>query len=116
MAEAFAEKYKHLPWQAVFASPMKRTVATATPFCKAIGQNMQLRNGLKEMDFGEWEGKSTEYVQEHYQQDYIQWLTEPAWNPPTGGESGVQVASRASLVMAEIEDKFTEGKCAGGVP
>jgi probable phosphoglycerate mutase len=109
MAEAFAEKYKQLPWQAVFASPMKRTVATATPFCKAIGQNMQLRNGLKEMDFGEWEGKSTEYVQEHYQQDYIQWLTEPAWNPPTGGESGVQVASRASLVMAEIEEKFTEG-------
>jgi broad specificity phosphatase PhoE len=67
MAEAFAEKYKHLQWQGVFASPMKRTVATATPFCKAIGQNMQLRNGLKEMDFGEWEGKSTEYVQEHYQ-------------------------------------------------
>jgi broad specificity phosphatase PhoE len=109
MAEAFAEKYQSLPWQAVFASPLKRTVATATPLCQAIGQNMQLRNGLKEMFFGDWEGKSTEYVRQHYSEDYIRWLTEPAWNPPTGGESGVQVASRASLVMAEIEDKFTEG-------
>lgn len=40
---------------------------------------------------------------------YVHWLTEPAWNPPTGGETAVQVASRASLVIAEIEEMFTKG-------
>jgi probable phosphoglycerate mutase len=109
MAEAFADKYQHLPWQAVFASPLKRTVATAMPLCKAVGLNMQLRTGLKEMFFGDWEGKTPEHVQEHHNEDYVRWLTEPAWNPPTGGETGVQVASRAALVIAEIEDQFTEG-------
>jgi broad specificity phosphatase PhoE len=109
MAQAFAEKYKHLSWQAVFASPLKRTVATATPFCEATGHTMELRDGLKEMYFGDWEGKTPEYVRQHHAEDYIHWLTEPAWNPPTGGETGVQVASRASLVMAEIEANYREG-------
>ncbi|HZG39182.1 MAG TPA: histidine phosphatase family protein [Nodosilinea sp.] len=109
MAQAFADKYQRLDWQAVYASPLKRTVATATPLCEATGQTMQLRDGLKEMFFGEWEEKTHEHVHEHYSEDYIRWLTEPAWNPPTGGETGVQVASRASLVVAEIEANHTEG-------
>ena len=109
MAEAFAEKYKHLPWQAIFASPLKRTVATATPIAKAVGLNIQLRNGLKEMFLGEWEGLSLEEVKARHDKDYNNWMTEPAWNPPTGGETGMQVASRAAMVIAEIENQFTEG-------
>jgi len=109
MAAAFAEKYKHLPWQAIFASPLKRTVATATPIAKAVGLNIQLRNGLKEMFFGEWEGLSLEEVKARHDKDYNNWMTEPAWNPPTGGETGMQVASRAAMVIAEIENQFTEG-------
>jgi probable phosphoglycerate mutase len=109
MAEAFAEKYEHLPWQAIFASPLKRTVATATPIAKAVGLNIQLRNGLKEMFFGEWEGVSLEEVKARHDKDYNNWMTEPAWNPPTGGETGMQVASRAAMVIAEIENQFTEG-------
>lgn len=109
MAEAFAQKYQALPWQAIFASPMKRTIATAMPLCQAVGVNVQLRNGLKEINYGHWEGLTAEHVRENFTDDYMHWLTEPAWNPPTGGESSVQIASRASLVMAEIEENFTEG-------
>ena len=29
MAKAFADTYQTLPWDAVYASPMKRTIATA---------------------------------------------------------------------------------------
>ncbi|MBW4461091.1 MAG: histidine phosphatase family protein [Nodosilinea sp. WJT8-NPBG4] len=109
MADAFAAKYQAMPWQAIFASPMKRTIATAMPLSKAVGVNVQLRNGLKEINYGQWEGLTAEYVREHFADDYLHWLTEPAWNPPTGGESSVQIASRASLVMAEIEESFAEG-------
>lgn len=109
MAEAFAAAYRHLPWQAVFCSPLKRAVATATPFCQATGLEMQIRDGLKEMRFGDWEGQSFEAVQTQFSEDYYNWMTEPAWNPPTGGETGVQVASRAAAVIAEIESQFTEG-------
>ncbi|MEO0488061.1 MAG: histidine phosphatase family protein, partial [Cyanobacteria bacterium J06659_2] len=43
MAQAFADAYKTIPWAAVFASPMKRTIATAKPICEAIGTEPQRR-------------------------------------------------------------------------
>ena len=88
---------------------MKRTVATAQPLCDALGFKMELRPGLEEMHYGKWEDKTVEFVKEHYWDDYIHWLAEPAWNPPTGGETSVEIASRASLVIAEIQQKYTTG-------
>ncbi len=109
MAQAFADAYSRLEWTAVFASPMKRTVATAKPLCEAANVPLQLREGLKEVKFGAWENHSRTYVEDHYQDDYVSWMTEPAWNPPTGGETAFQAASRADAVIAEIEDTYTAG-------
>jgi broad specificity phosphatase PhoE len=109
MAKAFADKYHSLSWNAVYVSPMKRTIATATPLCEAIGQEMQFREGLKEIRYGKWEGQTAAFVKATYPDDYMRWLTEPAWNPPTGGETAVQISSRASLVISEIEEKHREG-------
>lgn len=109
MAAAFANAYSTLTWDGVYVSPMRRTVATAKPLCDAIGQEMQLRDGLKEMSFGIWEGHPPEWVKQHHLDDYVRWMTEPSWNSPTQGETAVQVASRALPVIAEIEAKFTQG-------
>jgi len=109
MAEAFADVYKKLKWEAVYASPMKRAVATAKPFCDAIGMDMQLRDGLKEGSYGEWEGKSKSFAQENHAENYINWLTEPAWNAPKGGETAVDIANRAMPVIAEIQEKHPQG-------
>ncbi|MGF1524340.1 MAG: histidine phosphatase family protein [Leptolyngbyaceae cyanobacterium] len=109
MAQAFADAYGNLPWATVFASPMKRTISTAKPLCEATGVKLRLREGLKELNYGEWEDRTPDDVKTHYAENYVQWLTEPAWNEPKGGETAIQVASRASLVIAEIEEQFTEG-------
>ncbi|MGF1489688.1 MAG: histidine phosphatase family protein [Prochloraceae cyanobacterium] len=109
MAEAFAKVYKSIAWKAIFVSPMKRTIATAKPLCETIGMAMQIRDGLKEMNFGEWEGKSKEEVKQEYLEDYFNWMTEPAWNAPTRGETATEVASRASLVLAEIQQNYSSG-------
>lgn len=109
MAKAFAAGYQNLPWAAIYVSPMRRTIATAKPLCDAIGIEMQLRDGLKEIRYGAWEGKSAEEVRQQFGEDYVQWLTEPAWNPPTGGETAVQIASRASLVVTEIQQNYASG-------
>jgi broad specificity phosphatase PhoE len=109
MAQAFADKYQSMSWNAVYVSPMKRTIATATPLCQAIGQKMEFREGLKEIRYGKWEGQTAEFVKTTYADDYVRWLAEPAWNPPTGGETAVQIASRASLVISEIEETYQKG-------
>ena len=109
MAIAFADGHRSIAWTAVYASPMKRTVGTAKPLCDALGLEMQLRDGLKEIRYGKWEDKSVDFVKENYWKDYIRWLAEPAWNPPTGVETSVEISSRASLVIAEIQEKYAIG-------
>lgn len=111
MAREFADAHKAIPWSRIYASPMRRTVATARPLCEAVGAEMHLRDGLKEIGYGDWEGKTTESVRHDYADDYHRWMTEPAWNAPTGsgGETAVQIASRASAVIAEITETVSEG-------
>lgn len=109
MAQAFATQYQALPWAGVYVSPMQRTIATARPLCEAIAQEMQVRDGLRELSYGQWEGLTPEEVQARYSEDYIRWLTEPAWNPPTGGETSVQLAGRAAGVISEITQRHATG-------
>ena len=109
MAKAFVEAYRSAAWTAVYVSPKKRTIATAQPLCVALGLEMLLRPGLEEIHYGKWEDQSVDFVKQHYWDDYIRWLAEPAWNPPTGGETSVEIASRASLVIAEIQQKYATG-------
>jgi broad specificity phosphatase PhoE len=109
MAAQFAAAYYDIPWAAAFVSPMKRTIATAQPLCDAVGLTMQLRDGLKEIRYGEWEGHTQADVKKYFLEDYIRWMTEPAWNPPTGGETAVEIASRATVVIAEIEAQYGAG-------
>ncbi|MGK7872644.1 MAG: histidine phosphatase family protein [Xenococcaceae cyanobacterium] len=109
MAEDFAAAYKSLPWTAVFTSPLRRTVATAKPLCEAMGIEMQSRDGLKEIAYGKWEGKTSEEVNREFHDEYVRWLADPGWNSPTGGEKGVDIARRSSLVLEEIEQTYSTG-------
>jgi probable phosphoglycerate mutase len=109
MAEDFADAYKSLPWVAVFSSPLRRAVATAKPLCEAAGIRMQLKEGLKEIAYGQWEGKTPEEVNHEFHDDYVRWLTDPGWNAPTGGQRGIDVARRSSLVLEEIEKTCITG-------
>jgi broad specificity phosphatase PhoE len=109
MAEAFAKAYDSISWTAIFCSPMGRTIATAKPLCDAIGIKPELREGLKEIDYGNWEGQTPETVSRDYHDDYIRWLADPAWYPPTEGELAVAIASRALQVIEEIKHSYTTG-------
>ena len=109
MAEAFAAAYRQLSWSAVFASPLRRTITTAQPLCDATGVKMELRDGLKEIQYGQWESKSVATVSRDYHDDYIRWSADPAWNAPTDGEPAVAIAHRALAVIEEIIRRFASG-------
>jgi broad specificity phosphatase PhoE len=109
MAQFFAEAYRSIPWTEVYVSPMKRAIATAQPLCDALGLTMQIRDGLSEISYGAWEDQELDTVRQHYEQDYLRWQTDPAWNPPTGGETAVQIAARALPVITEIESRCKTG-------
>jgi probable phosphoglycerate mutase len=109
MAECFAEAYAATPWQAIFASPLKRTLETAHPICNATAISPQVRDDLKEIGYGKWEGKTIPEVQKEYHDDYIRWTADPAWYPPTDGEAAVSIAHRTLRVIEEIQHIYEEG-------
>jgi len=109
MAEEFSAAYKSLPWMAVFCSPLRRSMNTAGPLCDAVGLKMQLRDGLKEIAYGQWEGKTPEEVNRQFHDEYVSWLADAGWNSPTRGERGVDVARRSSAVLEEIERTHPSG-------
>ncbi len=109
MAECFAKAYGSTPWQAIFTSPLKRTLETANPLCSATGMSPQVRDGLKEIGYGRWEGKTVDEVSAEFHDDYIRWTADPAWYPPTDGEPTVAISHRSLQVVEEIQKVYDTG-------
>jgi broad specificity phosphatase PhoE len=109
MAKDFAFAYSQLDWTAIFVSPMIRTISTAKPLCDLIDIEMQLRDGLKEINFGQWEGKTPAEVNQQYHDQYVRWQSEPGWNAPPDGERAIDIARRSSEVVEEIEQTYQSG-------
>ncbi len=109
MAQAFAAAYQATPWSAIYASPLRRTVATAQPLAAAVKLAPELRDDLMEIHYGKWEGLTVETVSRDFHDDYIRWSADPAWNAPTGGEAAVVIARRALQVVEEIKQRYNDG-------
>ncbi|MGY6216706.1 histidine phosphatase family protein [Methylolobus aquaticus] len=109
MAEDFAHAYRNHPFEAVYVSPLLRTRKTARPLCDAVGAAMHLRDGLRELDFGDWEGKTPDQVNQDHAVDYLHWLADAGWNAPTGGERGIDVTRRVLAVVDEIQREHPTG-------
>jgi len=109
MAECFAKAYSSTKFEAIFTSPLKRTLETAHPICNVTGMSPQVRDGLKEIGYGKWEGKTVEEVDAEFHDDYIRWTADPAWYPPTEGEPAVSIAHRSLQVVEEIQKVYDNG-------
>jgi probable phosphoglycerate mutase len=55
-ALAAAERLRHRPVVAVYASPLERAIETARPIADAHGLRVDTVAGLHEVDFGHWTG------------------------------------------------------------
>ncbi|HXG86395.1 MAG TPA: histidine phosphatase family protein [Pyrinomonadaceae bacterium] len=109
MAQAFAASYSSTPWQAIYSSPLKRSLFTAQVLSQAVGMELKIRDELKEIGYGVWEGKSVEDVNRDFHDDYIKWSADPAWNSPTGGEPAMMIARRGIQVVEEVRQTYKDG-------
>ena len=56
-AKIVAELLKKYPIKAVYSSPLERTMETAAPIADALNLDVHPRNGLIELDIGDWQNK-----------------------------------------------------------
>lgn len=87
---------------AIYCSPLSRSVDTASIVGSACELEPRLRDPLKEIDHGHWEGLTRREVEERFGDEYARWEEDPFTFAPEGGESGVAVLARALPAIREI--------------
>lgn len=97
-----AERLADEPIDAIYASPPSRTRETAEILAAPHGKAVELRDGLREISHGRWEGLTRAEVEARFPGEYQQWETDPFTFAPEGGESGVSVLARALPVVRAI--------------
>ena len=102
MARQFAAFYQDMRWRAIYASPLRRTLATAAPTSQASGLAVTALDGLAEIDYGRWDGRSADDVDRDFHDDYVRWTSDPAWNAPTGGETAIALSQRVVAAVQQI--------------
>jgi alpha-ribazole phosphatase len=109
MAEAFARAYAPLTWDAIYTSPMLRTRQTAEALSRHTGVELTIEDGLKEVEYGEWEGLRQEEVKARWPEAYEYWASDVASRGTPGGETAFHVAARAMRVVEAIRSRHLRG-------
>ncbi|MFJ8646439.1 bifunctional RNase H/acid phosphatase [Streptomyces sp. NPDC093546] len=87
--------------QDIVSSPLRRCRQTAEAVAARLGLDVRIEDGLRETDFGAWEGLTFAEVRERYPDDLNAWLSS-AKSAPTGGESFAATARRVAATRDEL--------------
>ncbi len=93
---------------AVYASPMRRTLATAELIALPHRLTVEHVDDLREIAHGRWEGKARAEVERDYTEEYQRWETDPYSFAPAGGETGLQVTARALPSLLQLVERHEE--------
>jgi ribonuclease H / adenosylcobalamin/alpha-ribazole phosphatase len=92
-AAAAAKRLAQLDVSAVLTSPLSRATATAAAVAAAAGLEPIVDDGLIEIDFGEWEGLTSQEVRDGWPSELDSWMSSTDHTAP-GGESLDEVGRR----------------------
>jgi alpha-ribazole phosphatase len=115
MAEAFAARYGAgpgggVPWSAIWCSPLLRARQTAEPTARRAGIGLTIDEGLREIAYGEWEGRSEADVERDDAARFAAWAAHPGRVAPPGGESGQAIATRVLAALERLRAHHSDGK------
>ncbi|MEU8786097.1 bifunctional RNase H/acid phosphatase [Streptomyces sp. NPDC048637] len=92
--------------QAVVSSPLRRCRETAGAVAARLGLEVRIEEGLRETDFGAWEGLTFAEVRERFPEDLDAWLGSARVAPTGGGESFAAVARRVAVARDKLLARY----------
>lgn len=90
----------------IVSSPLKRCRETAETVAARLNLDVRIEDGLRETDFGAWEGLTFAEVRERYGDDLNAWLASAKVAPTGGGESFATVARRVSATRDKLIARY----------
>lgn len=110
MAAAFGDFWKSYGWTSIWCSPATRARQTAAPLAQQCRLAPVCDEGLREINYGEWESLRHEDAQARWPEAYGYWAADPASRGTPGGETAFHVAARAAPVIERVRAAHPSGK------
>lgn len=107
-AARLGERLQRHGVDAIYCSPLSRTVETAAIIGGRCGLTPIPMPGLEEISHGRWEGLTRQEVEERFPGEYETWEEDPFTYAPEGAESGVAVLARALPAIRAIVTKHPQ--------
>jgi phosphoserine phosphatase len=101
-AEAAAKRIREWPISAIYSSPLRRATTTAEIMAAPLGLSVMLMPGMVDIDYGVWQGLSTEDVMAREGHLYSQWMESPHKVKFPRGESFAEVRERATSAVDDV--------------
>ncbi|MFF4605258.1 bifunctional RNase H/acid phosphatase [Streptomyces sp. NPDC001339] len=92
--------------QAIVSSPLRRCQETARTVADRLGLEVRVEDGLRETDFGAWEGLTFAEVRERFPDDLDAWLASSKAAPTGGGESFATVTRRVAVARDKLLARY----------
>lgn len=99
-AQNLAQILKNAPVKAVYSSPLERTMQTALPIAEALNLEIIPREGLLEIDYGEWQDKTLKSLRHRKLWKIVQ--NAPSLMRFPGGESFAEAQVRIADEIQKI--------------
>jgi broad specificity phosphatase PhoE len=104
-ASAIADTLKDKGINAIYTSPLRRSIETARPVAVVFRIETTTVQGLIDINYGEWEGLAYDEVRQRYADLYRQWEERPDLVTFPNGESLDDARRRAFSAFTEIVEK-----------
>jgi len=94
-------------WARIVTSPAPRAQKTAEIINAQLSLPIETVPGLREQDWGEWEGLSRKEIEQSHK-DFLEEQVKRGWAfRPPGGESRKEVLDRARSALADLGRRFS---------
>ena len=107
-AEALALQLKAVRFQAIYASPLERTMETAAALAELQGKEVQPLEGLLEVDYGSWQGVSLKALHRRKLWPVVQ--RQPSLARFPQGESFPEAQSRIVATLEALRERHRSRK------
>ena len=97
-------------FDAVYASDLKRARMTADILADAHALPVQELTGLREINFGQWEGLTIKEIQARYDREIKAWWSSPLSTRVPGGETFAEVVQRSMKAVKQIYYSHPDGQ------
>ncbi|MCP4176845.1 MAG: histidine phosphatase family protein [bacterium] len=104
------ENQEDKPVDLIYSSPMIRCLESSAIISKNLNIQVETLSGMEEIDFGNWEGLTADYIRETEADRFNQWIENPVLRKPVNGETLIELKERVSNSFSTIQDKINDKK------